>query len=205
MKRIHFLAITMGCLLVTLTIGCGASKPSRFYVLSPVADGDIDENRFEGLDAISIGVGPIGFPEMLDRPQIVTRLGSNEVQLSEYDRWAGSFQDDFAGILAENLSMMCSSEEVHIYPWQRSTEIDYQITLDIRRFDGEIPGDVVLDVSWTILQNAEQGLYQQRSRFSKPVDGGSYSAYVSAQSGAIADLSRQIALAITSMDSTADD
>jgi len=44
----------------------------------------------------TIGLGPIRLPELLDRPQIVIRTGSNRLQLAEDRRWAES--------LAENIS-----------------------------------------------------------------------------------------------------
>jgi uncharacterized lipoprotein YmbA len=100
------------CLLIT--VGCGTTDPARFYTLSPLAiPGTEAEAAGQG---VAIGVGPIKLPEHLDRPQIVTRTSRNELKLAEFDRWAGSLADDFSRVLAENLSILLSTDRVSVYP-----------------------------------------------------------------------------------------
>src|SRR5262249_23921679 len=80
----HLLAWVISLLLA----GCfGASRPARFYTLDPVQVRDSPGST--STDAV-LAVGPIDLPDYVDRPQIVTRTGSNELVIAEFDRWGGS-------------------------------------------------------------------------------------------------------------------
>ena len=57
-----------------------------------------------------IGVGPITVPKYLDRPQIVTRSGRNQLALGEFDRWAEPLQDNVLRVLAENLAFLIPTD-----------------------------------------------------------------------------------------------
>jgi uncharacterized protein len=79
-------------LLVVLT-GCASTPPSRFYTLSAMPK-VLPVNLPADLPGdFSLGVGPVNIPQYLDREQIVTRVGENELVLAEFDRLGG----DLAG------------------------------------------------------------------------------------------------------------
>jgi uncharacterized protein len=73
--------------LVVLLIGLGAcaSTPSRFYILNTLSASETIPGTAAAQGPV-IGVGPITLPKYLDRPQIVTRVGRNQLALSEFDR-----------------------------------------------------------------------------------------------------------------------
>lgn len=54
----------------------------------------------------TIGVGPVSIPDSLDRSQIATLSGGNEVIIAEFDRWSGSCRDEIARVMTENLSAL---------------------------------------------------------------------------------------------------
>ena len=54
-----------------------------------------------------IGIGPVTMADYLDQSDLVTRTGDNQLLKAEYDRWAGSFKDDFINILAEDIGLLC--------------------------------------------------------------------------------------------------
>jgi uncharacterized lipoprotein YmbA len=146
---------------------------------------------------MAIGVGPIKLPEHLDRPQIVTRSSSNQLRLAEFDRWAGPLQDDFSRILAENLSILLSTDRVSLYPWRRSVPIDFQVVVDVTRFDGELGGNALLIARWSVFRGRDKKvLFMERSRISETSRAQDYEAIVAAQSRALGQLSREIADAI---------
>ena len=93
--------VTLGGLLLGLE-AC-TSTPSRFYVLSSLSASETIAATAATQGPV-IGVGPITLPKYLDRPQIVTRAGSNQLALAEFDRWAEPLQDNVARVLAENLA-----------------------------------------------------------------------------------------------------
>jgi uncharacterized lipoprotein YmbA len=192
--RLTFLALG---LYLVVSGGCARTEPSRFYTLSPLATSGTETGVEAAGEGIAIGVGPIKIPEHLDRPQIVTRTSRNELNLAEFDRWAGSLVDEFSRVLAENLSILLSTDRVSIYPWRKSVPIEYQVVVDVTRFDGELGGNARLIARWTVFGGRDKKVHaMQSSRISEPSGGGGYEAMVAAQSRALANLSREIAGAI---------
>ena len=183
------------CLLVSG--GCATTEPSRFYTLSPLAISGTETRAEAPGHGITIGVGPIKLPEHLDRPQIVTRTSRNELDLAEFDRWAGSLADDFSRVLAENLSILLSTDRVSLYPWRKSVPIEYQVVVDVTRFDGKLGGNAWLIVRWTVFGGRKKKvLFMQKSSISEPSGAQGYEVMVAAQSRALGHLSREIAEAI---------
>lgn len=173
--------------------GCGSSKPARYYLLSalgPAASAKPGRG-------VSVGIGPIDFPEYLDRPQIVTRSSGTRVDLGEFDRWAEPLEQNFARVLAENLAALLATDDVHQFPWKRSTKVDYQVIVSVNRFDATKGGDTVLNVRWAVKNGDGRTLVPPRaSRIAKPAASTDYEAIVQAGSLALQELSRQIAAAI---------
>jgi len=147
-----------------------------------------------------IGVGPIKFPEYLDRAEIVTRSNNNKITLSHFDLWAGSFAEDFSQVLAENVSVLLSTENVIVYPRPRSASARYRITMDVIRFDGSLGGDVSLIVRWAILEGKERKVvFARKSTITEPSGVQGYEAMVVANSRALEKLSREIAETIKTL------
>jgi len=174
--------------------GCG-STPTRFYTLVPLSQAG-PSNAFTSQN-ITVGVGPVEFPEALDRPQIMTRRGQNEFDLSEFDQWAEPLQDNFTEVLAENLSILLPAKRVVVYPWDRPTEIDYQVVVKVLRFDRSVGGDAVLRVRWSIKSpsNGNELLARETSYARRPTGEG-YKATVEAMNSVLDEFSRNVAMAI---------
>ena len=177
--------------------GCATTRHSNFYTLQPISGTEKPETRSLTQGFISLGIGPVQFPDYLDRPQIVSRNGPNELKLAEYDRWAGDLSENFTNILADNLSMLLDADRVTTYPWQDSDKVNYQIRMDVLQFDGTLDGNAVLTARWTIYgKDGKTVLTSKKSTFKAPVRGSSYEALVSAENQTLADLSREIAAEI---------
>ena len=132
MMRIGFLEkITPVLIFTTLLLaGCGGSSPRvEFYTLNPLSDIQAQSNTPATDRKISIGVGPVEIPEILDRPQIVTRTGPNKLSIDEFHRWAGRLDEGFAGVLAENISLLLSTDQVAVYPWPADFKPNYSCLL----------------------------------------------------------------------------
>jgi uncharacterized lipoprotein YmbA len=171
--------------------GCATTPPSRFYILSPVA---ADSAAQPAGHATAVGVGPIELPKYLDRPQIAVRTGANELGFNETHRWAEPLQDNVTGVLAENLSLLVPTDRISVYPWGRTTVIDYQVVAEILRFDADASGNVVLSVYWTLYRDeSRQVVAKNKAVFTEPVGGTGYAEIVTALSRALAALSREIA------------
>jgi uncharacterized lipoprotein YmbA len=195
--RCRFLLFGLGLLFV---LGCASSPPTRFYNLSSLQEEGSGRRESTSDQGLVIGVGPIKFPAYLDRTEIVTRSSSNKITLSDFDVWAGSLEEDFSRALAENLSVLLSTESVIVYPRLRPGLAKYQIGMDVIRFDGPLGGDVTLIARWAIFEGKERELVSVRkSTIIEPSGGKGYEAMVAADSRALEKLSREIAEAIRTL------
>jgi uncharacterized lipoprotein YmbA len=198
------------CGLVLVVIGGGCSsllspalspRPdrSRFYVLAPVANppaasGPIGVNT----EPIGIGIGPIEFPGYLGRREIVTRADNNELKLSNRDRWAEPLDQNFARVVADNVGAMTNTWHVRTFPWHQPSDLDYQVRIDVRRFDIDSSGTAHLNAGWQVRDGLTyQTYYTGNSDISDvPQTGESAAATLSRATG---DMTRQIADAIESV------
>ena len=194
-------AVTLGIAML-LQVGCaGRSKSSSFYVLSPVADTEFEMKNTSGESSdISIGISPVSLPKYLKKSQIVTRTGNNELHLAEFDRWAGKIEEDIGSVIAENLTYFLSTDNVLSYPSMEAIDLDYNVKLDISRFDGSLGGQMELVARWAIFDGDGNNLYGVKAtHIIEPTKGGGYADMVAAQSRALASLSRELADAIIQM------
>jgi uncharacterized lipoprotein YmbA len=147
-----------------------------------------------------IGVGPVELPEHLERPQIVTKIGSSELHFSEFNRWAGPLEKNFSRVLAENLSILLSTDKVLVYPWIGTLEVKRQLRVNIHQF-GSLPGgEVLLKVLWGIKDEDGKFLFSvKKSSFSTPAGKG-YPEMVEAMNRVLVDFSREVAKEIASKD-----
>jgi hypothetical protein len=197
MIRDRFLQKTSMLVLFTafLLTGCGSSPPPvEFYTLNSISAMTPQVNPAVPDQNIAIGIGPIEIPEILDRPQIVTRTGPNKLKVDEFNRWAGPLKSGFAQVLAENISLLLATDHVAVYPWEIDFKPHYRIALDIRYFEGQMGENVLLDVVWRVSGQEGQKIQAAKTSVIKePLSDRSYEALVAAKSQAIAQLSREIA------------
>jgi uncharacterized protein len=171
------------------------SRPSRFYILNSWAASETIP-AMSGEQGPVIGIGPITLPKYLDRPQIVTRIGSHQLTHAEFDRWAEPLQDNVARVLAENLALLIPTDQVLLSTWPQSATLDYQVTVDILHFEGWLGGESRLLALWSILDGTELTLWSQRVDFNAPVRAREYGAMVMALNQLLEWLSRDLASAI---------
>jgi len=173
--------------------GCAKTPPTRFYVLPALTGAETAALSSGVKPDLTIGVGPVTLPPYLDRPQIVTRASWAKLELGEFDQWAAPLQDTFARVLAENLSLLLGTDRVLLQPWPRTTDVDYQVTVDVIRFDGGVGGEVVLAARWSLIGADGKELVMRKTRFQAPANPRDYEATVTAMSRILEDFSRDIA------------
>ena len=178
--------------------GClGKSQAPRFYALSPITEDKVMAKSDTPARDASIGIGPIKLADYLDQSKIVTQTGDNRLVKAEFDLWAGALKDNLTNVLAENIGLLLPTEQIYIYPWRLSEPMDYQIILDVVRFDGDLGKDAWLVARWSIVGGKDKELLAvSRSSIREPVTGSGYDALVTAQSRALAKLSHEIVEAI---------
>lgn len=191
------ITILVCCFCFVTAVGCVRTKPSKFYRLDAVSSKTTGVQATDTEQELAIGVGPVKLPQYLDRPHIVTRTSTNELDSSGFDRWSEPLKNNITGVLAENLSALLATDRITVFPWIGSAEIDYQIVVQVISFEGAPGGKVSLDAQWVIIGvSEEKELHTRKSSLSGSAGGEGYEALVAAQSRLLGDLSAEIAAAI---------
>ena len=191
-------------LTILLLSGCGGSSQRvEFYTLNPLSGLQAQANTPAINQKVSIGVGPVEIPEILDRPQIVTRTGPNKLNIDEFHRWAGRLDEGFNQVLAENISLLLDTDQVAVYPWPGDFKPNYRVGLKIRYLEGQWGKDVLLEALWSVSsqQNQQTGKVQKSVIREPLAPEPNYEDLVAAYSRAIALLSREIVKEIQNLES----
>lgn len=192
------------CLISLILAGCAGSPSSKFYQLSSLQNSGTLVTCDTALDHSQIiAIGPVRIPDYLDRPQIVTRSGKNELQLSEFDRWAGPLESDVNRVLVEDISSLLPIEHFSVVRWipylESQLPASYRVHVLVDRFEGTIGDSMLLTAQWSVFAGNGSLLMRKESRISGQMQGSSYAALVAAMSNSLAKLSRDIAEGITSV------
>jgi uncharacterized protein len=172
--------------------------PSQFYVLAPMdasARGvPITYSATAGQRALEIGLGPVKLPAYLERPEIVTRSSPNKVDLSEFNRWAEPLDKNFVSVLAQNLTTLLGAH-VTTFPWYRPINLDYQITVEVTRFDTDSQGTAQAFGRWEI-KDPNTGEVRNSGQLNITETAQAGETPAATLSRALGDLSEQLADAI---------
>jgi uncharacterized lipoprotein YmbA len=182
---------------IVMQLGCGSSKPSRFYVLTPILDAEAGMELSRSASEISVGIDKLLMPERLLKPQIATYTSANQLEYAEYDRWAESLDENFVRVLADNLSKLLSSENVYIFPWKSSTDLQYYMTFEIMQFSQGADKNISLIVFWSIYDTTttkqlirKKTILKQPGPTTAPMD---YGRLVQVMSQLVEEFSREVA------------
>ena len=196
-KRLSVNMAAAGLVMLALG-GCFSPQPdpSKFFVLAPVATGGANSIAPAGLAASSsptIGLGPIKLPQYLDRDEVVTRVGPNRLELSDREPLA----DNFKQVLAQDLTHLLGTHSITFYPWAGTTHVDYQVRIDVYRFETDSSANSQLVAHWQVLDGSGKLLYANDSNVSEQAQPGEPVAAVLSRT--MDGLARQIASAIQSL------
>ncbi len=147
-----------------------------------------------------IVISAVSIPELIDRPQIVTRDSANRVVVSEDHLWAESVKSGIGRTLATRLSRALADAgqpaQVAAYPQSSIADPALRITIDVVRFDAVPNGEAVIDALWSIRRPSDGTIRTGRTAASSPIAGTSYEAIVGAWNDAVATVDRDIAATV---------
>lgn len=172
---------------------CGASEPTRFYLLSPEPE----------VGAPRRG-GPIVFVDQatiapyLDRAQIVSRVAPDQVAFADVRIWAEPVTSMIIRYLVDGLGFRFGPDRVLETPARRDLIPDFRLAIDVQRFDGDQAGLMVLDARWTLLAGPDDRFVATgRERIEEPAaDPASWDARVFALGRALSALGNRLGDAI---------
>ena len=109
-----------------------------------------------------IGLGPLTLPHYLDRPDIVTRAGANQMRLGDFSQWAEPLEPLLARIMAEDLYALTGADDVIPIPQRGDLPLDRVVEVDVARFDADEAGEVRLDARWRVYRGDQRDPGRQR-------------------------------------------
>jgi uncharacterized protein len=143
-------------------------------------------------NALSIVVGPVTIPGVVDRPEIVVTVGENEVWLDEFNRWASPLADAIAVATAENLgAQLATARGTSLV--QFAVEADYRVSIEVQRFESAPGSFALLDAVFTVRRTADARTSTGRTTARETPSDKSYEALAAAHSRAMARLATDIA------------
>ncbi|CAG4893630.1 hypothetical protein R69919_03619 [Paraburkholderia gardini] len=141
-------------------------------------------------------IGPVTIPDIVDRPQIVTRVDANEVEINEFARWAQSLKGGIARVIAADLGALLNSQQVSVFEGWDDPLTTWRVRLDVVNFES-VPGrDVTVDVQWAVRPPGKTRPVLGHSVAHEVISGPGYEPIVAAHDRALASVSRDIAAVV---------
>lgn len=186
--------VLLGAALLAGMLAACSSAPSRFYVLTaqPQLARSLPQSRF----GTTVAIGEVKLPGALDRPQIARRIGPNQLDYAESERWAGPLDAMLQRVLAADLRPRLPPGAALIDN-NSATPAKLTIAVEITRFDADKSGRVTLEADWEQLgkTGAVVGI-PGTARIIEQGSGAEAAAVAATMSRAVADLAGRIAAGI---------
>lgn len=115
---------------------CSSSPPTRFYTLSDTAP---DAAAPAGVGWVR--VVNLTIPGEIDRPELVRRVGPNQLSVAGFDRWAAPLDETIRRALSDDIARRVPTP----VPGQK-----YSVSVEIREFYGDGACNVSLRAAWTV-------------------------------------------------------
>jgi uncharacterized lipoprotein YmbA len=158
--------------------GCSSSPPTRFYTLSDTAP-EVAAATGVGL----VQVTGVTVPGELDRPELVRRIGPNQLNISGLDRWAAPLDQIIRRVLSDDIGRRVPAP----VPGQQ-----YPVSVDIHEFYGDDSCNVTLRAAWTVRQPRAAATQPANEEIQVPSSGACPDSLPATMSVAVGQLSDRI-------------
>ena len=117
--------------------------------------------------------------------------------MADFDRWAESLEDNTIRCWRKSGDAV-AKRRVSVYPWKRATPVDYQITVQVSRFDRMENGESVAQAHDGACSTVVAGCCRGH-RPTGRLRPGRYAATVTAMNRNLETFSRDVALKIEAL------
>lgn len=190
------------CAVAAFAAGCSSTPPSSFYTLSHSAAPAATAAE-PASSQLSVVVGPVSIPAIVDQPQMVVSTGANQIAIDEFHRWASPLASDISRVVAENLVALLGTPRVSQFQQALNAPADYRVAIEVQSFVSE-PGEAAtLNAVWIVRRTKDGKSHTGRTAVREPAADKGYDALVAAHSRALARMSQDIADALRALERTA--
>ena len=180
-------AVGLGALVAALLFvgACSSSPPTRFYTLSDTAP---EATAPGGVGWVRI-VG-VTIPGELDRPEIVRRVGPNQLSIAGFDRWAAPLDQTIRRALSDDIARRVPNP---------AAGQQYPVAVDIHEFYGDGSCNVTLRAGWTVKQAHPENAQPVNEEIQVPSSGACTATLPATMSIALGQLSDRIIAGVARM------
>ena len=141
-------------------------------------------------------VGPVRLPAYLDRPQMARLTSGGVVELDEFARWIGGFEENFLRALTLGVGNRLDSVRVVSHPSKAPFDFDARVRLHVDELVVVDDARLRVRIRWA-LGGPEAGSTLHLMQDSIPLSDNSARGVVAAHDAVIADLAERIARQIS--------
>jgi uncharacterized lipoprotein YmbA len=131
--------------LATMLAACHSSPPVRFFTLDPVPS----SRQTTNMSDVSVQVGAVHVPLVLDRQQMVREEAPNSLTISNQNRWGAPLADMVRDVLTRDLIERLPKGTV-VLPETAAPLGTGVIAVDILHFGSDPSGTASFDGSWSL-------------------------------------------------------
>jgi len=185
--------VLTGFLSMILLAGCATSSPQITYYSLYAPAQTAAPVTTQATSPLAVSVGPVVIPDILKQAQIATGGADGRYRLSEYHRWSGELDRDFARAVAEQLARGLGTEQVALFPWDQHFTPTTRVLIDVLSMGGGPGEEATLAVRYSLLDpQGQKPALTRRSDFREVPAAAGYAAGVAAQQRNIAKLGQEI-------------
>lgn len=181
-------------LIPLLFTACNVLQPVKDTTVTHLLDPAISDRSLTS-STPALAIGRPSLPSYLDRQQVVTRVGSGQLKMSEYHLWAEPLDSAIARVTSVNLSRLTRSS--NILPIDNFVSMDYTSLLELRisRFEADANQHVVLECTWKVQPVRGRPLQARAFRTEVPFteSGTDISGRIAAMNECLGRLAQEIA------------
>jgi uncharacterized lipoprotein YmbA len=189
----RFVSPVVLCVAVALVAACASAPPPKFYTLNRTAAPGAPPST------LSVMVGPVSIPAIVDQPQIVVSTSPNQVTIDEFNRWASPLAGNISRVVAENLAVLLATPRVSLFQQSLNADADYRVAIEVQTFESA-PGDAAtMSAAWLVRRTRDGKTETGRTAVREATVDKSYDSLAAAHSRALSQLSQDIAAAIRTL------
>ena len=143
--------VWIGFLTMILLAGCAFSSPQITYYSLYAPSQTAALATIPATSSLAVSVGPVVIPDILKQTQIASGGADGRYRLSEYHRWSGELDRDFARAVAEQVARDLGTEQVALFPWDQHFTPTCRVLIDVLSMGGAPGEEATLAVRWSLV------------------------------------------------------
>ncbi|MDR2812501.1 MAG: PqiC family protein [Puniceicoccales bacterium] len=115
------------------------------------------QSTTSSIDGAKIRLVLNDFPDYLDGPQIVTKIGKHELKSNPLYRWATPLSETILHIVRRSIQQSFPKVRIHEFPKDGACKVDYTLRLDIDELEiCETTQQIIFVGTWTFSDSKQE-------------------------------------------------